>query len=93
MQAFCVLANGDCQKGRHFADVAPITQGGMAARETGFTVTLMGSATRTQGVVLCDQTRTIDARARTYRRIGKAPPQCGTSEPDPISSIDSLHMV
>jgi len=29
----------------------------------------MGSGTRTQGVVLCDQTRTIDVRARTFRRI------------------------
>jgi len=49
--------------------VAPITQGGTASRETGFSVTLMGSGTRTQGVALCDQTRTIDARARTFRRI------------------------
>lgn len=53
--------------------VAPITQGGAAARETGFSVTLMGCGTRTQGVVLCDQTRTIDARARTFRRIEQAP--------------------
>ena len=40
---------------------------------TGFSVTLMGSGTRTQGVVLCDQTRTVDARARTYKKIEKAP--------------------
>ena len=53
--------------------VAPITQGGTAARETGFSVTLMGAGTQTQGVVLCDQTRTIDARARTFSRIEKAP--------------------
>jgi mRNA interferase ChpB len=53
--------------------VAPITQGGTAARETGFSVALMGSGTATQGVVLCDQTRTVDARARTFRRIEKAP--------------------
>jgi len=52
--------------------VAPITQGGAALRETGFSVTLMGSGTRTQGVVLCDQTRTIDARARTFKHIEKA---------------------
>jgi mRNA interferase ChpB len=51
--------------------VAPISQGGTASRQTGFSVTLMGSGTRTQGVVLCDQTRTIDARARTFRRIEK----------------------
>ncbi len=53
--------------------VAPITQGGQASRETGFSVTLMGTGTRTQGVILCDQTRTIDARARKYRRLERAP--------------------
>ena len=53
--------------------VAPITQGGAASRETGFSVTLMGTGTQTQGVVLCDQTRTVDARARSYRKIEKAP--------------------
>jgi mRNA interferase ChpB len=53
--------------------VAPISQGGNVSRETGFSVTLMGAGTSTQGMVLCDQTRTIDARARTFRRIEKAP--------------------
>ena len=53
--------------------VAPITQGGTAARQNGFGVTLMGSGTVTQGIVLCDQTRTVDARARSYKRIEKAP--------------------
>lgn len=53
--------------------VAPITQGGNASRETGFSVTLMGLGTKTQGVVLCDQTRTVDARARSFRKIEKAP--------------------
>ena len=53
--------------------VAPITQGGNAARETGFSVTLMGSGTKTQGVVLCDQTRTVDSRARRFSKIEKAP--------------------
>lgn len=53
--------------------VAPITQGGAASRKTGFSVTLMGSGTATQGVVLCDQTRTVDARARTFRKVEQAP--------------------
>jgi mRNA interferase ChpB len=53
--------------------VAPITQGGNATRENGFSVTLMGSGTKTQGVVLCDQTRTVDARARSFSKIEKAP--------------------
>jgi len=53
--------------------VAPITQAGAASRETGFSVTLMATGTRTQGVILCDQTRTVDARARTFKRMEKAP--------------------
>lgn len=53
--------------------VAPITQGGNASRRNGFIVPLMGSGTATQGVVPCDQTRTVDARARTFKRIEKAP--------------------
>ena len=53
--------------------VAPITQGGIVSRETGFSVTLMGSGTRTQGIILCDQTRTLDARARTFKRVERAP--------------------
>jgi mRNA interferase ChpB len=53
--------------------VAPITQGATASRENGFCVTLLGGGTKTHGVVLCDQTRTVDARARTFRKIEKAP--------------------
>lgn len=53
--------------------VAPVTQGATASRHNGFSVSLMGSGTATQGVVLCDQTRTIDARARTFTRIERAP--------------------
>ena len=53
--------------------IAPITQGGNVSRGTGFSVTLMGSGTKTQGVVLCDQTRTVDASARRFRKVEKAP--------------------
>lgn len=67
--------------------VAPITQGGMASRETGFSVTLMGAGTRTQGIVLCDQTRTVDARARTFARIEKAPPRLVEEALDAVRSI------
>lgn len=42
----------------------PITQGGEFAREHGFAVSLTGSGTRTQGVVLCHQARTLDYRER-----------------------------
>jgi len=67
--------------------VAPITQGGTASRETGFSVTLMGSGTKTQGVVLCDQTRTVDARARTFRTIEKAPPALVQEALDAVRAI------
>lgn len=67
--------------------VAPITQGGMASRETGFSVSLMGTGTETQGVVLCDQTRTVDARARTFRRIEKAPSAVVNEALDSVRAI------
>jgi mRNA interferase ChpB len=67
--------------------VAPITQGGAASREHGFSVTLMGSGTRTHGVVLCDQTRTVDARARTFRRIEKAPQTLVVEALDAVRAI------
>jgi len=67
--------------------VAPITQGGTASRETGFSVTLMGSGTVTQGMVLCDQTRTVDARARTFKRIEKAPAALVAEALDAVRSI------
>ena len=44
--------------------VCPITQGGGFAREHGFAVPLSGAGTRTQGVVLCNQLRTVDYRER-----------------------------
>ncbi len=46
------------------AMVAPITQGGQFAREHGFTVSLMGTGTKTQGVVLCNQVRMLDYKER-----------------------------
>lgn len=67
--------------------VAPITQGGAASRGTGFSVTLMGSATATQGVVLCDQTRTVDARASTFRKIERAPAALVQEALDAVRSI------
>lgn len=67
--------------------VAPITQGGSASRETGFSVSLMGAGTETQGIVLCDQTRTVDARARTFRRIEKAPPAVVSEALDAVRAI------
>lgn len=67
--------------------VAPITRGGTASRETGFSVTLMVSDTHTQGVVLCDQTPTIDARACTSKRVEMAPPPVVEEALDAVRSI------
>lgn len=67
--------------------VAPISQGGHASRETGFSVTLMGAGTSTQGIVLCDQTRTIDAGARRFQRIERAPAFVVNEALDAVRSI------
>lgn len=67
--------------------VVPISQGGAASRETGFSVSLMGSGTRTQGVALCDQTRTIDARAGTFQFIETASPALVGEALDAVRAI------
>lgn len=53
--------------------VCPITQGGEHARQRGFAVSLSGSGTNAQGVVLCNQLRTLDLAARGGRFVEKAP--------------------
>lgn len=53
--------------------VCPITQGGNFARDRGFAVSLSG-ATRTQGVVLCNQPRVLDVATRRGSFAEKAPP-------------------
>lgn len=67
--------------------VAPISQGAIASRESGFSVTLMGTGTATQGVILCDQTRTIDARARSFRRVERAPDAVVAEAIDAVRAI------
>lgn len=47
--------------------VCPITSGGAFARDRGFVVPLSGG--KTTGVVLCNQARTLDIKARKGRRI------------------------
>ncbi|WJD50644.1 MULTISPECIES: type II toxin-antitoxin system ChpB family toxin [unclassified Enterobacter] len=51
------------------AFVAPVTQGGNYARHAGFTVSLSGSGSKTQGVVLLNQARMIDLNARDARFV------------------------
>ena len=49
--------------------ICPITQGGKQSRFAGFAVTLMGTGAETQGVVMCNQPRTIDMAARGGRFV------------------------
>ena len=53
--------------------VAPITQGGNFSRVHGFSVSLMGTGTETQGVVLINGVRMIDLRTRESKKIEEAP--------------------
>lgn len=51
--------------------VAPITSSGAFARHRGFAVEL--TSTKTQGVILCNQLRTLDIAARNGRFVERAP--------------------
>ena len=51
----------------------PVSQGADFARERGFTVSLMGCGSDTQGVVLCHQLRTLDYKSRNARFIESLP--------------------
>lgn len=53
--------------------VCPIKQAGCFARHRGFAVPLAG-ATRTQGVVLCNQPRLLNLASRRHNFVEKAPP-------------------
>lgn len=52
--------------------VAPITQGGDFSRYRGFTVTLSGSGSKTQGVILLNQVRMVDLVGRCGKFIEAA---------------------
>ncbi|MGP3131355.1 type II toxin-antitoxin system ChpB family toxin [Serratia marcescens] len=53
--------------------VAPISQGANFARTAGFTVSLSGSGTATQGVILINQVRMMDLAGRSAQFIARAP--------------------
>lgn len=55
------------------AVIAPITQGGDFARYAGFAVTLSGAGTETQGVILCNQIRSVDLESCGAKRVEAAP--------------------
>jgi mRNA interferase ChpB len=54
--------------------VLPITGGGDYARIKGFAVSLSGLGLNTQGVVRCDQPRTLDLKARGARSAREVVP-------------------
>ena len=53
--------------------ICPITHGGVPARLEGLAVSLAAAGTKTTGVVLCTQIRSLDLRMRKARRIERAP--------------------
>ncbi|AXK40302.1 type II toxin-antitoxin system ChpB family toxin [Crenobacter cavernae] len=53
--------------------VAPITQGGNYARVAGFAVSLAGSGTETQGVVVLSAVRMLDLEARRAAKVETVP--------------------
>lgn len=57
----------------NLAIVLPISTGITLARNQGFAVTLMGAGTKTTGVIICNQPRTVALRERGAKRIEMAP--------------------
>lgn len=57
----------------NLAIVLPISTGITLARNQGFAVTLMGAGTKTTGVIICNQPRTVALRERGAKRIETAP--------------------
>ena len=53
--------------------VCPITQGGDFARNAGFAVSLIGSGSKVQGVVLCNQPRVLDLKERGGKLAERVP--------------------
>ncbi|CDN57352.1 Putative plasmid toxin protein PemK (plasmid) [Neorhizobium galegae bv. officinalis bv. officinalis str. HAMBI 1141] len=53
--------------------IVPITTGGQFARFQGFAVSLSGAGTRSSGVVLCNQLRAVDLKARGARFVERVP--------------------
>ncbi|MBZ5760331.1 MULTISPECIES: type II toxin-antitoxin system PemK/MazF family toxin [unclassified Rhizobium] len=53
--------------------VVPITTGGEFARFKGFAVSLSGAGTRSSGVILCNQLRSLDLRARGGKYVESVP--------------------
>ncbi|WED20601.1 type II toxin-antitoxin system PemK/MazF family toxin [Vibrio sp. JC009] len=65
---FALVISNDTFNQSEMAMVCPITQG-TYHREGGFTTTLMGTGTKTQGVIVSNQARILDMRERRARFI------------------------
>ena len=53
--------------------VLPISQGITLARSAGFAASLTGSGLDTQGVIICNQPRTVALKERNGKRIEQSP--------------------
>ena len=53
--------------------ICPISQGALQSRFAGFAASLMGAGTGTQGVVMCNQPRTVDLVARRAKKVETVP--------------------
>ena len=62
--------NGQCHR-LGMTVIAPISQDGNFARIHGFCVSLSGSGTKTQGVVMVNGVRTLDLSARAAKKKKK----------------------
>jgi mRNA-degrading endonuclease toxin of MazEF toxin-antitoxin module len=70
---YVFIVSPEAHNRRGMVIALPISQGSTLARGTGYTSTLMGAGTRTQGVMICDQPRTLDFTVRSVKYIERAP--------------------
>jgi mRNA-degrading endonuclease toxin of MazEF toxin-antitoxin module len=68
-----LVISPDAYNRQNIPIVCPISAGAVGQRLKGLTVSLATCGTRTTGVVLCGQVRSLDLRARKARRIEVAP--------------------
>jgi len=65
----------------------PVTRGGAFARGQAWTVALAGAGSETDGVVLCNQVRMLDWKARRALFIEAVPPEL---IPDALARVATL---
>ncbi len=73
MRACLVISSAAFNRMAGVSYVAPISQGANYARVAGFTVSLMNSGCKTQGVAIMSMTRPVDLAARGARKLESAP--------------------